>query len=49
MAVWFRGLSRDETRALLEAMLHSGRVLDLGDIPWNRVETMRAVVSPEVS
>ena len=29
MAVWIRGLSRAETTALTEAMLHSGEVLDL--------------------
>jgi pyrimidine-nucleoside phosphorylase len=38
MAVWFRGLGRAETRALLDAMLHSGRVLDLGDIPGPKID-----------
>jgi pyrimidine-nucleoside phosphorylase len=38
MAVWFRGLSRAETRALLDAMLHSGRVLDLSDIPGPKID-----------
>jgi len=32
MAVFFRGMTRDETVALTEAMMHSGEVLDLSDL-----------------
>ncbi|MGH7270838.1 MAG: thymidine phosphorylase, partial [Polyangiaceae bacterium] len=38
MAVFFRGLSDDETAELTGAMLRSGRVLDLGDIPGIKVD-----------
>jgi len=38
MAVWFRGLDRDETRALLDAMIASGTVVDLGDIPGPKID-----------
>ena len=31
MSAWIRGLSRAETAALTEAMLHSGEVLDLSE------------------
>ena len=33
MAAWMRGLSRAEIAALTEAMLYSGEVLDLSDLP----------------
>jgi pyrimidine-nucleoside phosphorylase len=36
MAVWLRGLCGSETAALTEAMLHSGDVLDLLDIPGKK-------------
>ncbi|MBN1825739.1 MAG: thymidine phosphorylase [Candidatus Eisenbacteria bacterium] len=32
MAIWFRGLDREETIALTEEMIHSGDVLDLGSV-----------------
>jgi pyrimidine-nucleoside phosphorylase len=38
MAAWLRGLSRAETAALTEAMLHSGRVLDFSDLPAAKVD-----------
>jgi len=38
MAVFFRGMSPPELRALVEAMLHSGEVLDLSDIPGAKVD-----------
>jgi pyrimidine-nucleoside phosphorylase len=38
MAVFFRGMSDDETVALTGAMLHSGSVLDLSDIPGIKVD-----------
>jgi pyrimidine-nucleoside phosphorylase len=38
MAVWFRGLSGSETAALTEAMLYSGEVLDLSDLPGKKVD-----------
>jgi pyrimidine-nucleoside phosphorylase/thymidine phosphorylase len=38
MAVFFRGLSPEELRALVESMLHSGDVLDLSDIPGVKVD-----------
>ena len=38
MAVWIRGLSRAETTALTEAMLHSGEVLDLSGLPSKKVD-----------
>src|ERR1700675_4209332 len=38
MAVWIRGLSRAETTALTEAMLRSGEVLDLSDLPRKKVD-----------
>jgi pyrimidine-nucleoside phosphorylase len=38
MAVFFRGLDGGETWALTDAMLHSGRVLDLSDVPGTKVD-----------
>jgi pyrimidine-nucleoside phosphorylase len=38
MATWIRGLSLPETAFLTEAMLHSGEVLDLGDLPGKKVD-----------
>jgi pyrimidine-nucleoside phosphorylase len=38
MATWLRGLSGSETAALTEAMLHSGEVLDLSDLPGKKAD-----------
>ncbi len=38
MAVFFRGMDDHETVALTRAMLHSGDVLDLGDVPGIKVD-----------
>jgi pyrimidine-nucleoside phosphorylase len=38
MAAWIRGLSPVEIAALTEAMLHSGEVLDLSDLPGKKVD-----------
>src|SRR6202171_2129216 len=38
MSAWIRGLSRAETTALTEAMLHSGEVLDLSSLPGKKVD-----------
>ncbi len=38
MAVFFRGMSDEETVALTEAMLHSGKVLDLSSVPGVKVD-----------
>jgi pyrimidine-nucleoside phosphorylase len=38
MATWIRGLSLPETAFLTEAMLHSGKVLDLSDLPGKKVD-----------
>ncbi|MFQ5600176.1 MAG: thymidine phosphorylase [Candidatus Krumholzibacteriia bacterium] len=38
MAVWFRGLGREETLALTDAMMHSGRVLDLSAVPGPKID-----------
>jgi thymidine phosphorylase len=38
MAVVLRGMTREETAALTNAMLHSGEVLDLGFLPAKKVD-----------
>jgi len=38
MAVVWRGMSQAELAALTEAMLHSGQVLDLSDVPGVKVD-----------
>jgi pyrimidine-nucleoside phosphorylase len=38
MAIWFNGLDRAEMNALMEAMLESGRRLDLTGLPLPRVD-----------
>ncbi len=38
MAIWFRGLDREETAALTDAMLHSGATLDLDHLRQPRVD-----------
>ena len=38
MSAWIRGLSRAETTALTQAMLHSGEVLDLSSLPDKKVD-----------
>ena len=38
MAVFFRGMTDEEAAALTRAMLHSGRVLDLSDLPGRKVD-----------
>ena len=38
MSAWIRGLSRAETTALTQAMLHSGEVLDLSSLPARKVD-----------
>ena len=38
MTVYFNGMSKEETTALTEAMLHSGKVLNLNSIPGVKVD-----------
>lgn len=38
MATWFRGMDREETRALVDAMMHSGRVVDLSGVPGPKID-----------
>ena len=38
MAVYFRGLDRDEMNALMDAMLESGHRLDLTRLPLPRID-----------
>ncbi len=38
MAAFLRGLSNSETASLTECMLHSGKVLDLSDLPGTKVD-----------
>ena len=38
MAIYFRGLDRDETAALTDTMLHSGAALDLSHLPFARLD-----------
>src|SRR6476660_9165547 len=38
MAAWLRGLNRSEIASLTEAMLHSGEVLNLADLPGKKVD-----------
>ncbi|MFM7075159.1 MAG: thymidine phosphorylase, partial [Planctomycetaceae bacterium] len=38
MAILWRGMSADETASLVDAMLHSGTVIDLSDIPGPKVD-----------
>jgi len=38
MAVYFRGLDRDEMNAMMEAMLESGKRLDLSRLPMARID-----------
>jgi len=38
MACYFRGMSNDETISFTETMLHSGRVIDLAEIPGIKVD-----------
>jgi pyrimidine-nucleoside phosphorylase len=38
MSAWIRGLSRAETTALTQAMLRSGEILDLSDLPAKKVD-----------
>ena len=38
MATWIRGMSGAEMAALTEAMLHSGEVLNLSDLPGKKVD-----------
>src|SRR5436190_24324605 len=38
MATFLRGMTHEETSALLNAMLHSGQVLDFSDLPARKID-----------
>jgi pyrimidine-nucleoside phosphorylase len=38
MAIWFRGMSFEETTCLTRAMMSSGKVFDLSDIPGPKID-----------
>lgn len=38
MATFLRGMSRAETNALMQAMLHSGQVLDFSELPARKID-----------
>lgn len=38
MATFLRGMTRSETSALLDSMLHSGQVLDFSDLPARKID-----------
>jgi thymidine phosphorylase len=45
MAVVLKGMTRPETAALTDAMLHSGDVLDLSSLPAKKVDSTRPAAS----